>query len=231
MSGTTTTSNVIVENGTGIAGANAYCSTAYVDAYAAARSRSAGDAYATWATLTDAAKSASVVLVTDYLDTTLRWSGDRASYAQGLEWPRVGAFDTDASVDVPAGIVPPKVMRAAAEMAVKVGGGTTLLQDLDRGGQIQSLSLSGMSITYFQGAPATVVYGAMSLLKGLLRDDAALPPINGLAPVSEGRPGFYQGMFDAPGRPDYLASGAPAFGGTLGYDRPLGGFLPNGGIE
>lgn len=201
MSGSVTTlSGIVVEDGSGVVGANSYISTAFVDAYAALRGNS------TWATYTAAQKAAACIVASQYLDATQTWVGVQGAYAQGMQWPRNEAFDTKRLLDVPTNVVPPDLMNCAADLATKVASGTTLFEDLERGGMIKSESVSGLSTTYMDNAPPTTVYGIVTSLSGLTRNNDTLPPA-GAGIVSTGSPGMYQGMFDIPGLPDDLISG------------------------
>jgi hypothetical protein len=102
----------VVEDGTGLAEANAYIDVAYADAYFADRGIAAwtGDA---------SAKEQAIVRATDYVDTVWgsRFRGGKSSQEQPLEWPR-SAFD-----GLPAALV-----KATAEYAVRALS-TTLLPD------------------------------------------------------------------------------------------------------
>lgn len=77
-----------LEDGTGIAGANAYASVAEVDAYFDDRGVPGwnGDANQ---------KQFAIIKATDYIDKRFgkRFIGKRADGDQGLEWPRTSAID------------------------------------------------------------------------------------------------------------------------------------------
>ncbi len=70
---------MIVEDGTGLANADALISVAYADAYHAAR----GNA---WAGTTQE-KEAAIIRATDYL-RTMAWAGSPLNDVQALPWPR-----------------------------------------------------------------------------------------------------------------------------------------------
>lgn len=102
-----------VEDGTGLAAANAYISAAFADTYFLDRGN------ATWAAVaTSALKEEAIVRATDYLDKRfgIRFKGVKQSSDQGLEWPRAGAVDNDGYVfdDVPRNLE-----KATAEYALR----------------------------------------------------------------------------------------------------------------
>lgn len=100
----------IVENGTVIAGANAYMTVAEADAYFANRM------VTTWMALVPDVKQALIIAATDYID--IRWGaylkGCRLTDTQPLEFPRT-AFVDDAGV----GVIPETLKKATAEYALR----------------------------------------------------------------------------------------------------------------
>lgn len=75
--------SLTVEDGTGLAAADAYASVAVADAYHTALGNTA------W-TGTDAAKEIALRRATQYLDNRYTYRGTRLNGSQALEWPRVG---------------------------------------------------------------------------------------------------------------------------------------------
>lgn len=82
----------VVEDGTGVAGANSYGAVADADQY----HENYGDP-AAWSGASTAEKQAALRAATRWLDATFmrRWKGRRADEAQPLDWPRTGASDED----------------------------------------------------------------------------------------------------------------------------------------
>lgn len=76
---------LIVEDGTGLAAAEAYASVAEADTYHTARGREA-----TWTDLDADVKERALRLATDYMQQAYRslWAGTRKTTAQALDWPR-----------------------------------------------------------------------------------------------------------------------------------------------
>ena len=101
---------ITVEDGTGLAEANAYISVADADSYHAARGRS------DWQEHLSGAKESAIVRATDYLDSVYRrrFVGTRGSSTQSLEWPRSGVCDENGSV---IANVPTDIANATAELA------------------------------------------------------------------------------------------------------------------
>ena len=150
---------LIVENGTGLANAEAYGSVAGYRAYWTARGV---DTAAT----NDAGVEALLRAGTDYIDTIQRYKGVRASASQALEFPRSGLNDWNgfAVTGLPA-----KVTRACYELARKAGT-ESLYVDLDRGGRITGRSVAGISVSYEPGAPVGKTFrAAMKLLEEYAR--------------------------------------------------------------
>lgn len=131
---------------------------------------------------------------TTYLDNQYRtrWQGYRTDQAQSLAWPRIGDDgdsrfrDPDRSTftvrgvidpdgfEIPTNEVPKQVKNATIEAALLVKDGVTIEPNLDRGGQIKSISKGvgplSKSVTYMDGASAVNRYTAIEgLLRGLVK--------------------------------------------------------------
>lgn len=113
---------MIVENGTGKADANSFTSVAFADLYFSARNR------AEWALLSADAKEAALILATDYIEATYSqgWKGQKATAAQALSWPR--AYVVIDGFDVSATHIPPVLMNAVCELALRASAGP-LIED------------------------------------------------------------------------------------------------------
>lgn len=117
---------IIVETGSGVAGAESYATVAQVDSYWSGRATNPNSAV--WAALTTASKESSLREATSYLDATYGASyiGKRRGYVQGLLWPRSGALDSDG---YPLPDLPQELVTAVAELAVRASTGTPLADD------------------------------------------------------------------------------------------------------
>ena len=134
---------LIVEDGTGLANAEAYCSVAEAAAYHNVRRNL--DA---WADVED--KEAALRIATDYLEAmySRRWRGYRATSTQILSWPR-----RDVPIEdgyewysfVPYTTIPVSVKRANAELAL-ISVSQTLMPNLKRANA--AVTIGPISVTY-----------------------------------------------------------------------------------
>lgn len=102
---------LVIEDGSNVAGANAYVDVAFVDArhLQTAASGWAGDA---------AAKEAAISRATARLDASYLFGGKRTNgRSQALQWPRTGVTDCD-GVAVGDAEVPIEVQQAVAELSL-----------------------------------------------------------------------------------------------------------------
>lgn len=176
---------LIVEDGTGILGAESYVSAASAVAYWSAR----GYAVALTA---DASVESALRRATMFLDATYRgrYPGYRTfGRVQGLEWPRVGAFTltpdngrSDAWLTfgpesytnseytqgydyIPANQVPREIIAATCEAALReVTELGSLAPDLERGGAITMLKAGSVEVQYGSAASATTSFQTIDLV-------------------------------------------------------------------
>lgn len=113
---------MIVEDGTGKPDANSFASVAFADLYFSARNRTE------WAEIDTDAKEAALILATDYIEATYSqgWKGQKATAAQALSWPR--AYVVIDGFDVATNHVPPVLMNAVCELALRANAGP-LIED------------------------------------------------------------------------------------------------------
>jgi hypothetical protein len=74
---------LIVEDGTGLADANAYIDIDFVDNYLI------GDQLTAWEALTEPEQESAIIKATRFIDL-MDWKGTRKTLEQALEWPRLG---------------------------------------------------------------------------------------------------------------------------------------------
>lgn len=180
---------IVVEDGTGIMGANAYADLAAADAYLVARGIWAATPTVTTEATDDtpptsgpdaavvAAKEAAIIRATDAL-AVLKWRGHERFPLSMMAWPRVGVEVH--GHEVPLDVIPPAVVRANVELAGLIYNGTAdPLAPVERGGKIISKSEStkegdvdviggdskSYSVTYSEAAPVETylpaVYGIL----------------------------------------------------------------------
>ena len=114
----------ILEDGTGIAGANAYIDEAFADTYFTDRG----------VTEWTGNKQIAIIKATDYIEK--RWGrlfkGIKLSATQGLQWPRTTAYDDRGDALT---LVPVKLQQATAEYALRALS-ESLLVDPSTVGQV-----------------------------------------------------------------------------------------------
>lgn len=146
---------LVVEDGSGLAGAESYASVAEADAYHTARSNSL------W-TGADAVKEAALRRATDYMLQTYRsrWHGTRYTLPQALDWPRSGVPIPDSpggTYGLPAYVavnaVPAEVKRACIELALDALSGD-LNPDLSRATLREKVDV--IEVEYDHNAPEYV---------------------------------------------------------------------------
>lgn len=111
-----------VEDGTGIVGANSYVTLAFVDEYHEDRGQ------LTWVALAILDRQRFLVRASDYIDKRFgrRFRGFRQNKDQGLEWPRLDAFDDD---DYVLDLIPAQLQKATAEYALRAIDNAQLAPD------------------------------------------------------------------------------------------------------
>lgn len=156
-----------VEDGSGLAGAEAYISVADATAYFAARNN------ADWAALTTSQQEAALRQGAEYLDATYgeRWQGSRMTEAQPLSWPRVGVVVDGYSLN--GSPLPVALVRANAELAMRASTGTLLA---DQGAQVTQETVGPISVSYADGARQGTRYVSVELmLASLLQGSGQIP--------------------------------------------------------
>jgi hypothetical protein len=100
------------EDGSGVTGANAYALRATVKSHHDDRGNSV------WNTFTSTQQEAAIIRASDYIDKRFgrRFRGFRQLKDQGLEWPRLDAFDDDGYL---LNDVPVQITKATAEYALR----------------------------------------------------------------------------------------------------------------
>ena len=116
--------SLIVEDGTGLAGAESYISVANADTYHANRGNTL------WATMTVTEREQALRRSADYFLQAYRggWKGNRLTTTQALDWPRAWVQLDDVAYAnyayfIPNNTVPVTVANAQAEMAFAAASG------------------------------------------------------------------------------------------------------------
>lgn len=189
---------LIVEDGTGVAGANSMASVAQADAYFAAR----GETF--WSALDEGEKESALINASSSLADSTRYpfKGSKTyGYAQRQPWPRSGAVERHGEA-IPNNAMPYQVQDATCYLAGQSSQGVDLSPALARGGQVKQKTVGPLTTVYADNAPTGTIYqAAYGLLASLLRDEAfgqcdpVMAPQWGNADAAQ----FDIGMHDYPG--------------------------------
>ncbi|MHA1812692.1 MAG: DnaT-like ssDNA-binding protein [Candidatus Thorarchaeota archaeon] len=110
----------LLEDGTGVAGSNGYIDDTFADTYHTDRGQTAwlfSDTAGTIA-ITILQKQAAIIRATDHIDRVYGtlFKGYKQTDAQGLKWPRTGAYGPNGYV---LNQIPPQLQKATAEYALR----------------------------------------------------------------------------------------------------------------
>lgn len=154
--------SLIVETGSGVAGANSYISLADAGTYHTDRGNAA------WAAGSDADRTAALIRATFALDGMKAWRGVKASSSQPLVWPRAGAVDDDGYA-VASDAIPQRLKDAVCEAALlELASAGALTPALDRGGAVTRVKVGPVEEEYSGAASARTAYAVIDgLLRGL----------------------------------------------------------------
>lgn len=157
--------SIIVEDGTGLATAESYCTVAYFQTYHTNRGNATG------AALTSADIEPLLRKATDYMVQVyrFRWQGYRVSITQALDWPRYqverkdGPWARDNPYYYSYTIVPTEVQNACAELAWKAYSATDgLAPDLEQ--QVIKEVIGPITTVYADYSQQTKRYRAIDLM-------------------------------------------------------------------
>ncbi|MGM4891261.1 DnaT-like ssDNA-binding protein [Tardiphaga sp. 839_C3_N1_4] len=156
---------LVVEDGSGVEGANAYLDAADFKAYADARGMP-------YEGKSDDEIEQALIRATGWLDATYRsrWPGVRLNgRAQALAWPRSDAADADGE-EISDDEIPQEVLDATAEAAFReLTEPGSLSPDLERGGAIRRLKAGSVEVEYATTASARTTFTTIDgVLAGLL---------------------------------------------------------------
>lgn len=114
----------LLEDGTGLAAANAYTSVAEaLDLLYTDPAR-----YASFNSSTTKERESSLALASTYLDTRYHWEGSKQVDTSGLRWPRSGVADRD-NVAVAITVIPNSLKHATALVATLILEGKASFSD------------------------------------------------------------------------------------------------------
>jgi len=102
---------LVVEDGTGLSGANSY-----LDVNDADNLLSVNPHLTDWEAASFDTKAGLLIWASRYLDQKVRWNGNKAVKTSGLRWPRTGVRDRD-GISIDENELPNEVKYATAELA------------------------------------------------------------------------------------------------------------------
>lgn len=169
---------LVIEDGTGVAGADSYATVAQLRSFAGRRGASVP--------VDDAGCEVALILAMDKLrEYSGKWSGGRAAEGQALDWPRANAtrrWNPSTYEQIAAGTVPEEVRDAQCVFAIE--SQLTTLQPnrlpSDKG-QVVREEVDAIKMAYAEGRPTVypifakveailnplLRYGGMSLIRAI----------------------------------------------------------------
>lgn len=153
---------LIVEDGSGVVGANSYISLADADIYFETHPFYA-DA---WNELDDAKKQNLLIAGSQQLDTLFNWYGFRTYNEQQLSWPRQRVWFHSHRTYIASNIIPKQVKQATCEMAYFMSKGDVFAPSSSAG--LDSLKIDVIELNFSNSTHrAPVAPAALTLLNGL----------------------------------------------------------------
>ena len=162
---------MVVEDGTGVAGADSYVTVEFADGYFLSRGIPG------WGDLDGEQKEQCLVRATDYVDSMFQWRGRSMTETQSLRFPRSGLRDYEGR-EVTG--VPVALMQSVCDVALLASGGAELFQTMDPSGRVVSERIGDLSFTYERGPDGRTLYESVNArLRGLYKDTGRAAMITG----------------------------------------------------
>ncbi len=140
---------LVVEDGTGVSGANSYCSLDAANTYHDGRLRTEQ-----WQTASQADQERALAMATRTLDEYLKWSGARVDITrESPAWPRYAMYDRGGLL-ISSTSIPTCLVEATAELALRLIENDRLRQSEDAAIGISS---GGRSRSYAAGRTVPIV--------------------------------------------------------------------------
>jgi hypothetical protein len=141
---------MVIETGSGVTGANSYCTMTFTSAYFVDIGKSSE-----WTTLATGQESA--LIRSCYYMENLDWLGLKALSTQPLEWPRRGVTDKNGYYVSATGI-PLQIKWVQSELAIRFLNGDDPLPDQDATGNIIREKVDVIEIQYESGGAQQMPY-------------------------------------------------------------------------
>lgn len=140
---------LIIEDGSGVSGANSYWSLSSISSYFTNIGKSSG-----WSTLATGQEAASI-RATYYMESALDWIGTKALSTNSLEWPRRNVTDKN-SYFISSTCIPLQIKWIQAELAYRFLNGDDPLPDNDTTGNVIREKVDVVEIQYDSGGAQQV---------------------------------------------------------------------------
>lgn len=142
---------VVIEDGTGVATANAYVDVATANAYFLARN------VTTWAAKTTPEKEAAIIRGTEFIEAEYagKWAGGRSTFIQALAWPRVGVPGPDYVGLLPALALPQALVTATLEAALLASTSDLYASGSTAGAFVTEETVGPITTKYAKGVSST----------------------------------------------------------------------------
>jgi hypothetical protein len=154
---------IVVEDGTGLPGANAYIDGTYVTGYFNEQRLTR------WNNLTQPQQDTAIVGATQFIDLSYKWIGKKKKVEQGLNWPRVEANYPGS--DTPIDGVPEQVKKATAEavwLLMEQGDTSGSLFTMIEDAQVKSEAIGALKQEFYEkktsGSEESTRYDILNLL-------------------------------------------------------------------
>lgn len=158
---------LVVEDGTGVAGANSYISVADAATYHATRNNTA---WADAASSPDTEREGALIRATTWIDATYRsrWPGTKlGGRTQALEWPREDAEDANGD-DIGEDEIPQELLNALCEAALReLDSPGSLLPDYNPAQRVLREKLADLEVQYSEGG-STAAIPVFPLIEAIL---------------------------------------------------------------
>lgn len=164
---------LIIEDGTGVSGANSYCDLDFALKYCVEKG------YSSWIELSEAEQKSYILRGTDFVDNFYEWKGyTRRGQYQSLSFPRDRVYD-DRGFEIDG--IPEKLKKACVEAAYlnSTSGSDSLFGTTDANGKIKRQKVDTLEVEYYEGTKVasdstlvnyTSIYDILNkLLKGLYK--------------------------------------------------------------
>lgn len=145
---------LIVEDGTGLANAQAYVSISDVATYAA-----------TYGLTPPTTPNSAIMLAMRYLEGMFydRWVGYKKTDTQSLSWPRAYAARRDGWA-IAESTVPKEVKDAVCALAIKIGEGEDLTPSITAANRTKKEQIGPLMVEYASNAPSYTTYKDIELI-------------------------------------------------------------------